>query len=232
MNARTTTLGLLVGCFLLLVMSTPLRADISFGPGGGTLSGGFVYDATTNTFTSWDIMVTAGVDAGGNAFSALTYSNTITGDTAGPGGFNANGFFDFSFFSPTGGNGNPPFNGRTLSMVALGNTAATTFANLPAPGQTTQIQLITDDSPLASAANCFAIQPPGAIPCSVEGQSLGGRALQQPAFLNITDPPGTDVTYSLTFTNVPASGTSMPEPSSLLLSTLGLAAFALKRACS
>jgi PEP-CTERM motif len=220
MTARTFTISFLVASFSLLFMSMPLRADIiNFGPvpNGGSLSGGFVYDATTNTFPSWNISVTAG-----DGFSAITYSDTIAGDTAGPGGFNGAGFYDFSFFSPTGGNGTPPFNGRTLSLVVPG-VSDSSISGLPAPGQTSQITLVTNDSPLAAAASCFAIQPPGAIPCSVEGQALGGRALLQPAFLNVTDPPAaTDVIYTATFTNIPGGGTPpVPEPSTVLLLASG-----------
>jgi hypothetical protein len=231
---RIPCLAVLVLSFSLFCMVSVLRADtINFvGPNGGTLTGGFVYDATTNTFVSWNITVSAGQDSGGNQFSALTYSNTIAGDTAGPGGFNGATFYDFSFFSPTGGNGTPPFNARTLSLVVPG-VSDSSISGVPAPGQTSQIQLVTFDSPLAASADCgVGIPPVGAIPCGAEGQALGGRALQGPAFLTITDPPGTDVTYGFTFTNVPSGGgggTGVPEPSTLLLSSLGFAALALKR---
>jgi len=178
------------------LVSSPVHADVlDFASGNGTATGTITYDATTNTFPSWNIAVTAGA-----GLSAITYSNTVPSSVAGPGGFNgANGqFYAFSIFSPTGGN--PATTGRTLFFVVPG-VADSSIDGLPAPGQTTQITLVTLDSANAAAADCLGLPPPQAAPCGLEEATGAVRAFVQPAFFTVTDPPAADSIFTFTLTN-------------------------------
>ena len=186
----------LTGAALLLVaalVSSPVNADVLNFSGGGTAQGTITYDATTNTFTQWNVTVSAGA-----GFSAITYSNTVPGSVAVPNGFNGANFYDFSIFSPIGGN--PATTGRTLFFVVPG-VADSSIDGLPAPGQTTQITLVTLDSANAATADCLGLPPPQAAPCGLEEATGAVRAFVQPAFFTVTDPPAADSIFTFTLTN-------------------------------
>jgi hypothetical protein len=206
MIRRTFALSILVACFSLLFMSTPLSAQTINFAGGGTLSGDFTYDATTNTFLTWDITTSAA-----GSFSGATYTNTVAGSVGAPGGFNGANFYDFSIYTPTGG-------GSTLFFTVPG-VADSSIAGLPTTGMT-QLTLVTNDSLLAGAADCLGLQSPGAAPCGAEGAAVGYRYLEQPAYLNVTDP---NSIYTFTFTDVPLTPLSAtPEPGTGVLWLTGI----------
>jgi PEP-CTERM motif len=210
-----SAIALLVACCFLFA-STPLRADTGSFGGGGFMSGTFVYNSGTNTFTSWDITTTA---SGG--FAAQTYSNTIAGSVGGPGGFNGADFYDFQFFDPQNG-------GSTLFFTVPG-VADSSISGLPAAGQTTQIQLVTLGSADAGAAECVGLGGTGSVQCSAEGNSGGYRYLATPTYFDVTDAPGI---YTFTITSTPlssGSGGNVPEPGTLALTLIGLAGAGLKK---
>ena len=184
---------------LFVLLSSAVHAAVlSFGS-GGTGSGTLTYDETTNTFTHWDITTTTSLCCVG-----ITYSDTIAGSSAtSPSGFNAAGFFDFSIFSPTGGNNGL---GGTLFFVVPGNATGTAIAGLPGPGQTSLIQIITLDSASSVAANCPFGGAPFGQPCGVEQEATGqGRDFIQPAFFSVTDAPDTVFNFTLTSAPLPAT---------------------------
>lgn len=203
---------LMVGCCVLFA-STPLRADTGTFFDGATLSGTFVYDSGTNTFTSWDL--TTGATGG---IAAQTYSNTIAGSTGAPGGFNGANFYDFSFFTPTNG-------GSTLFFTVPG-VADSSISGLPGPGQTTQIQLVTEGSASAGAAECPGLGGTGSQPCGAEANASSTSYLDTPTYFDVTDAPGI---FTFTVTSTPLSSGSMPEPGTLALTLIGLAGAALKK---
>ncbi|HLH05951.1 MAG TPA: hypothetical protein VKW78_01805 [Terriglobales bacterium] len=190
--------------FALVFLTTAARADSITFDDGGTLTGSFTFDATTNTITAWNFFVT-----GGSAnFSTLTYSNTVAGSVASFGGFDGAGFAPFSFYSPTGGDDpGTAFNGRTLQFVVPGSPTSPSFpaSELPGPGQTLQLVLSTASNP--NGATCGSLNT-GATACSSEGEEVGFRNIVSPAFVDITDPActGSDTCYTFTYTSIALTG--------------------------
>ena len=217
-----------------LLAAAGARADTLTLENGGTVTGSFVYDATTNTVVSWNFTTTAGGGFGGEV-----YSNT----NAGSGAIsltNQDGdqVFGFDAAQPATGEVDEldivlSCNGTVncATQATTGNSFAVTSGVPPCP------------NPGTTTGFCIASGLQNQVPGGLIPEDLIGPG----NYITITDPacPGTDSCYTFTLataatgtvfsgggSNNNGGGNTVPEPGTLLLSALGLAAFALKRACS
>jgi len=223
---------------LLLFAAGAAKADtttLSFVD-GNTVSGTFQYDVTQNTLVSWSFASTA---FGGTTFDSSSANGQCFGLPCGSVQNNQNGdvVFGFDAFQPN-------LNGGTsqeLDIVIACGGAANCVQNILLP-------LVGN-----GVGNSFAIttgQPgctlgaPGLCVESGQNKDIFNcltnciLALLGNNFITITDPPSPgDVIVDMTLSTVPVgtvltgggNNTGVPEPSTLLLSALGLGALALKR---
>lgn len=205
---------------------------------GGTVTGSFTYDATTNAVLAWNFTTTAGGGFGGE--------NYLGPGVAGSGVVvltNQDGDQVFGFDATQGATGEVDELDIVISCNGVINCAQQATA-----GNSFAITSGPNFFPSASCPNlgtatgfCIASGLQNQVPGGLIPEDLIGPG----NFITITDPtcPTTDscftMTLSSTSTGTVFSGSgggggnnNVPEPSSLLLSVLGLAAFALRRACS
>ncbi len=211
-----------------------------------TVSGTFKYDVTQNSLVSWNFASTA---FGGTTFDSSSANGQCFGVPCGSVQNNQNGdvVFGFDAFQPNVNNGTsqeldiviscggtPNCVQNTLLPLAgngVGNSFAITAGppTCPIPGNATT-GLCVESGQNKDIFNCL-------INCTL---ALAGNN-----FITITDPPSpgdviVDMTLSTTSTGTVYGGnnnggggnTGVPEPSTLVLSALGFAALALKRAYS
>jgi hypothetical protein len=198
-------------------MADPINTgtlNLFFQNGAGTATGFFIYDPATNQITSWDFQLSA---SGGFLASTYNSADVATNNAAGAIALpNSNGdqVFSFEENQPTQGGIRDEFD-----IVIACNGAPNCIANA-AVGTTFSIVV----SPVSCAPNALKCIP-SAEQLNVPG-GFGERFLAG-GFLTVTDPNGL-----LAFNLSPSGGgttTGVPEPSTLLLSSLGFAALALKR---
>ena len=221
-------------CFVLAVASllavTVVRADSTLTfVDGNTVTGSFVYDATTNTIVSFNFTST---EDGGTTFSSA--SGGFAGVFNNQNGDEAIGFDQSQSYGAIG----------ELDIV------------LSCGGVAGCLQNASNGNSFALTAGVPACNPTGTGLCLASGQwysvpeCLGSQCdilLAGNNFLTIADPPSTDTLYTLTLSttsigtvyagnnsgnNNGGGNPAVPEPSTLVLSALGFAALALKRACS
>jgi len=215
---------------LILFTVGVARADTLSLADGSTVTGSFVYDATTNNVVSFDFTTTGTATFGGESFIgpvSQTSGATVISNQNGDEAFTfdsvqSSGFVDeLDIVVSCQGVAN------CVNQSTVGNSFAIT-AGQPTCGPT---------------GFCIASGIQNNVPESLSQDLMTGNN-----FITITDPtcPSTDHCYTLTLsrtsTGTVFSGngnnnggggtTGVPEPSTLLLSALGFAAFALKRACS
>lgn len=210
----------LVAVFLLVAGGARADNTLSLAD-GNTVTGSFVYDPTTNSVVSYSFTSTA------YGLSSQWSSSTSSGSVVLS---NQDGDQVFAFDE-----------GQSYGAIGELDIVISCGGVLNCAEQ-------------ASNGNSFAIAA-GYPPCPNAGTTTGyciasGDQYSVPEclgtcedlinpgnFITITDPPAGDFTFTLstTSTGTVFSGggtTGVPEPSTLVLSALGLAAFALKRACS
>jgi hypothetical protein len=196
---------------------------------GGTVTGSFTYDATANSVVSFNFTTTAG-----GGFGNESYIGPVLGSSGAVVLTNQDGDQVFGFDSVQS-NGNVDELDIVLScngvlncaqQAAAGNSFAVTtgFPQCPNPGTTTGF--------------CIASGLQNQVPGGLIPEDL----ISAGNFLTITDPtcPSTDSCFTMTLSTT-STGTvfgggggggnnnGVPEPSTLLLSALGLGALALKR---
>ena len=231
MNSKTLyRIAFLFGAFaafLLGVSSSRADTTLTFVD-GNTVSGHFVYDATTNKIVSFAFTSTA---FGGTTFDSSTGAGAIVlsnqdGDQVL--GFDAGQSYgaigELDIVLSCGGVAN------CIAQASNGNSFGVTagLPNCPDPN---------------SAATGFCIESGQqySVPECL-GICEDALASNQSIFLDVTDPPGSDVLYTLTLNTVSTgtvfkgasgptggSGGNVPEPGTLALSILGLAGAALKK---
>jgi len=221
-----------------LLTAAIVRADqtLSFAD-GSTVSGSFVYDATTNTITSFSFTSTA---FGGTSFvNSGSCTSTSTACSIVLSNQNGDEVLAFDGVQPYQATGELDIVlscggvANCLSAASVGNSFAVT-AGVP-------------NCVVGAPGFCIASGQQYSVPeCLGNCEDL----LAGNNFLTITDPPSTDTLYTLTLSttstgtvyagnnsggnnnNGGGGNTNVPEPSTLVLSALGFAAFALKRALS
>lgn len=203
---------------------------------GNTVSGTFAYDVTQNRIVSWNF---ASTEFNGTTFN----SASATGQCFG---------FPCGGFALTNPNGDIVF-GFDAAQPNANNAADELDFVISCGGVANCVQSIL--LPLAGngVGNSFALAagqpacPTGAPVCIASGEQqnifncLGANCqvlLAGNNFLTITDPPSPgDVVVNMTLSSAPVGtvlngnggNTGVPEPSTLLLSALGLGGLALKR---
>jgi len=209
---------------------------------GGTVTGSFVYDATTNTVVSFDFTTTAG-----GGFGNESFIGPVSGSSGAVVLTNQDGDQAFGFDSVQS-NGDVDELDIVLSCNGVANCAEQAVS-----GDSFAVTAGPDTYPSASCPNlgtttgfCIASGLQNNVPGGLAGDLIGPGN-----FVTITDPacPSTDHCFSLTLAtastgtvfngsfgggnNNGGGGTpGVPEPSTLVLSALGFAGFALKRAIS
>jgi hypothetical protein len=200
-------------------MADPINTGtltLFFQNGAGTATGFFIYDPATNQITSWDFQLSGSANG---AYLASTYNsadvaNNAAGAIALP---NSNGDQVFSFEE------NQPNQGGIrdeFDIVMACNGVPNCIANA-AVGSSFSIVV----SPVPCA--------PNALKCIPSAEQLNvpngpGERFLAGGFFTVTDPNGL-LAFNLSPSGGGGTNTGVPEPSTLFLSALGFAAFALKR---
>jgi hypothetical protein len=203
---------------------------------GNTVSGTFAYDVTQDKIVSWNFTST---EFNGTTFNSASANGQCFG-------------FPCGGFALTNPNGDVVF-GFDAAQPNANNAADELDIVISCGGVQNCVQSILLSLVGNGVGNSFAIaagQPTGctgAITCIASGEQqdifncLGASCqvlLGANNFLTITDPPSPgDVIVDMTLSNVPVGtvltggggNAGVPEPSTLLLSSLGFAALALKR---
>jgi hypothetical protein len=224
MIQRFSTWVVFLAAMLFLGAGAALADTLTFTD-GNTLTGSFVYDTTTNTVVSFNFTSAAGGSTtsfvnGVNSSSALV-SNNQDGDQV------------FSFFSLEPAQQQVDELDIVLSCVGTANCAqqATTGNSFA----------ITAGQPTCGPTGfCIASGEQFNVPESLQQILLGSGQ----SFAIVTDPtcPATDSCFTLTLSSTSTGtvfdggggggNTSVPEPSTLVLTALGFGAFILKRVYS
>lgn len=227
--ARGSARGLILLLIVFLSATGAARAGTLTFTDGGTLTGSFVYDITNGNVVSFNFTSTAGGTTstwvnGVNSSGVLFFTNQ-DGDQG----------FGFDAVQP---------NQNTVDELDI------VFSCVGTPNCALQ----------ATTGNSFAIAT-GAVSCPNPGgpgfcitseeqfgvpETLNAVQLSPNQYYVVTtDPtcPSTDSCFTFTLSTIPAGtvfdggstggggGTGVPEPSTLVLSAFGLAAFALKKIC-
>lgn len=184
---------------------------------GSTVTGYFTLDTATNTLTSWDFTTTAGTLFGAETFNSADAAQGASGTIV----TNSNGDEVLSF-----GENQTAIRGELDLVIACGGTVnCLTNANLSSPQS---FALNTGPQP-SPCPGLFCI--PSGLQSVPEGVGMG----MNPGFLNVSDPNGQlafnidSAATGTVFNGGGGNNTGVPEPSTLLLSALGLGALALKR---
>jgi hypothetical protein len=212
----------LVAC--LLLMAGVARADTLTLQNGGTVTGSFIYDMTTNSVISFNFTTTAG-----GGFGNESYIGPVLGSGAVVVS-NQDGDQVFSFDSVQS-------DGTVDELdIVLSCGGVLNCAQLAAPNSS--FAVTTGFPPCPNpGGKCIASGLQNQVPGGVIPEDL----ISAGNFITVTDPtcPGTDTCFTMTLSTT-STGTvfnggggtgnnNVPEPSTLLLSALGLGALALKR---
>lgn len=198
-----------LAAFLLFAACTAMADTLNFVD-WNTVTGSFVYDATTNSVVSFDFTSTAG---GGTSF-------------VGNGGIivnNQDGDQVFSFDSLQ-----PAF-GRTDELdIVLACGGVLNCAEQATTGNSFAIAAgnpTCPSNPSAAAGFCIASGQQFGVPETLSSDLLSGGN-----FITITDPPSTDKVFTFTLSRTSTGtvfsggGGSVPEPGTLSLIVPGLVA--------
>jgi len=175
---------------------------------GGSLSGTFTLDATTGAITAFNISTTLGSVLG--AFN-FTPTNTVASYLPPVAGF-PEYTLDFS-------SGSSPIRDLELAIGALLATGGTDTVYTAVSG-------CPGNGPLGGCSDELQTTATLGVGGCVNDGSKSVRCLESGAVLTGVVEGNTGGGGN------PGGGGTVPEPSTLVLSALGLAAFALKRACS
>ena len=229
----------IAACGMLLLLAGSAAADTLDFTNGGTLTGSFVYDATTNTIVSFDFTTTEG--SGGS-----TFSGPVAGTSGGGILTNQDGdeviFFDA--FQPSQGVGQTDELDIVVSCGGVANclqqaTDGNSFAVVAGPNT-----YPSTSCPNAGASTGFCIASgeqfdvPECLGSSCQVLLSGNN------YITVHDPPSPgDTLFTMTLATTPIgtvySGSESggggtvpaPEPSSMLMLSLGLCGlFFLRRA--
>jgi len=216
----------------LLLTAGVARADTLTLQNGGTVTGSFIYDMTTNSVVSFNFTTTAG-----GGFGNESYIGPVLGSSGAVVLTNQDGDQAFGF-DDVQANGTVDELDIVLSCNGVANCAEQAIS-----GNSYAVTAGSNMFPSASCPNngtttgyCIASGLQNQVPGGVIPEDFIGPG----NFITITDPtcPGTDTCFTMTlsttstgtvFNGGGGSNTGVPEPSTLLLSSLGFAALALKR---
>jgi hypothetical protein len=201
-------------------VGTPLNWCIGICGSGdsGTLTGYFVLDST-GAITNWNLTTTTGTVTGSNynpADNGPSFYPIIVGGTY---------VFSDQFNSGLSLGTTPLFNGGLLTLIVNCQGVANCLAQATS-GQYFTLTGATETYTTWSCGSPSSCTPSIAAPRTLDVS--GG------AYINVTDPIGglalnLDTSPIGTAWTPGGGNTGVPEPSTLLLSSLGFAALALKR---
>lgn len=229
--ARGITKNFVLLAILILLAAGSARANgvtlgtetLSFQD-GSTVTGYFTLNTTNNTLTSWDFTTTAGT-----LFAAETFASSDAANA--PSSLIVSNFNGDEVLAFEENQADGTRQELDIAIACGGTINCLTNANLATPQS---FALTTGTTPCPAPGN-----PGFCIVSGLQHVPEGfGQNLLNPGFLNLSDPPGSiafniDSTAANTvFNGGGTNNNGVPEPSTLVLSALGLAAFALKRACS
>jgi hypothetical protein len=223
-----TKLTLLLAALMLMTASSAMANGVTLGTetlsfqDGSTITGYFTLNTANNTLTSWDFTTTAGT-----LFSAETFSSADTANA--PSSLVASNFNGDEVLTFEENQADMTRQELDIAISCGGVTNCLTNANLTTP-QSFALTVGSTPCPPPGTAGLCIVSGLQHVP---EGF---GQELLAPGFLNLSDPPG-QVAFNISnsaantvFTGTGGTGNNtVPEPSTLLLSALGFAAFALKR---